>query len=177
MKNFKVKKMTFSAMIATIYFACCFVNPSFASGAIQCRVAEGLCLLPLFFKEAIIGVVIGCLIFNITQGIWYDIVFGTLATLLACLTTYFIGRLIKKDWLRIILGGLPAVLFNAFIIPFVLIKGYEIPDGYWYLFLTVGLGELIAVYVVGGAIYFPLKKLFIHQGISEDLLHKEKTDE
>ena len=33
------------------------------------------------------------------------------------------------------------------------------------------------VYVVGGAIYFPLKKLFIHQGISEDLLHKEKTDE
>lgn len=168
MKKSKVKRLTFSAMIAALYFACCFVNPSFASGAIQCRVAEGFSLLPLFFPEAIIGVTIGCLLFNVSMGIWWDIVFGTLATFLASIVTYFIGRIVKNDWLKIGLGGLSPVLFNALIIPFVLAYGYDVTDYYWFLFLTVGAGELIAVYVVGIAIYFPLKKLFLRFDMIEN---------
>lgn len=155
----QVKKLTLSAMIAAIYFVFCFIEQGFASGAIQCRLSEALCLLPLFFPEAILGITIGCLIFNITTGIAYDMIFGTLATLLGGIITYFIGRVIKNTPLRIILGGLSPVLLNAIIIPFVIIYGYESPDAYWYLFLTVSIGEALAVYVAGTIIYFPMQKL------------------
>ena len=155
-----VIKLTLSAMIAAIYFVCCFVEQSFASGAIQCRLSEASTLLPLFFPEAIVGVTIGCLIFNVTSGVIWDMIFGTLTTLISAFLTYLIGRFIKKDWLKVILGGLPPVLLNAFIIPLVLIFGYGLNDAYFYLVLTVGIGEFIAVYVVGGLLYFPLKKAF-----------------
>ncbi len=158
--NLKIKRLTFSAMIAALYFVFCFVEQSFASGAIQCRLSEAFCLLPLFFPEAIIGVTIGCLIFNVTNGIVYDMIFGTLATLMAGIITYFIGKFIKNKPLRIFLGGLSPVLLNAIVIPFVLIYGYELTDAYFYLFLTVGIGEALAVYIAGTIIYFPLEILF-----------------
>lgn len=158
----EVKRMTFSAMIAAVYFVCCFFEQNFASGAIQCRLSEGFCLLPLFFFEAVPGVTIGCLLYNIFFGVGvYDMIFGTFATLISGVITYFIGRVIKKDWLRIIIGGIPPIIINALVIPGVLILS-SVNDGltYGYLFLTVGLGELIAVYAVGFIIYFPLKAMF-----------------
>lgn len=160
MKNDKVKRLTISAMIAAVYFACAFVEQSFASGAIQCRLSEALCLLPLFFPQAIVGVTVGCLIFNVTQGIVWDMIFGTIATLIAAIMTYYIGKLIKNDWVKILVGGIPPVLLNALIVPLVLIYGYQLSDAYWYLALTVGIGQFIAVYVAGTIIYFPLKKAF-----------------
>lgn len=168
MKNNKVKRLTLSAMIAAIYFICSFFEQSFAYGAIQCRLSEGLTLLPLFFPEAIIGITIGCLIFNATTGIVWDMIFGTIATLLAGLLTYLIGKIIKKDSLKIILGGLPPIILNAFIIPLILINGYQLTDGYYYLVGTIGFGELIAVYGFGTIIYFPLKKLLVKFKIIED---------
>lgn len=158
--NTKVKKLTFSAMIAAIYFVCCFFEQEFASGAVQCRISEGFTLLPLFFPEAILGVTLGCLIFNATTGIWWDMVFGTLATLIGCVITWLIGKKVRNDWLRILLGGIPPVVLNALIVPVVLINGYGLSDAYWYLGATVGAGELIAVYAVGILVYFPLKAMF-----------------
>ncbi len=160
MRNKRVIRLTFSAMIAAIYFILCFFEQSFASGAVQCRLSEGFTLLPLFFPEAIVGVTVGCLIFNCTTGIVWDMVFGTLCTFVAGVCTYFIGRFVKKDAPRILLGGIPPILLNALVIPLVLINGYRLTDAYLYLFATVGLGELIAVYFFGTIIYFPLKALF-----------------
>ena len=93
------------------------------------------------------------------HGVLYDVIFGTLATLVACIITYLIGKLIKNDFLRIILGGLPPILINALVIPLVILFGYGETMSYGYLFLTIGLGQLIAVYVVGTIIYFPLKEI------------------
>ena len=156
----RVKQMTYSAMIAAIYFILCFFQQDFASGAIQCRLSEGLTLLPLFFPEAILGVTIGCLIWNIMHGVLYDVIFGTLATLIACILTYLIGKLVKNDFLRILLGGIPPIIINALVIPLVILFGYGETMSYGYLFLTIGLGQLIAVCVVGTIIYFPLKEIF-----------------
>ena len=156
----RVKQMTYSAMIAAIYFILCFFQQDFASGAIQCRLSEGLTLLPLFFPEAILGVTFGCLIWNIMHGVLYDVIFGTLATLIACILTYLIGKLVKNDFLRILLGGIPPIIINALVIPLVILFGYGETMSYGYLFLTIGLGQLIAVYVVGTIIYFPLKEIF-----------------
>ena len=162
----KVKQMTFSSMIAAIYFLLCFVEQDFASGAIQCRISEGLTLLPLFFPEAIIGVTLGCLIFNIVYGTLFDIIFGTLATLLARVITYFIGKVIKNDYLKILIGGIPPIIINALVIPLILIFSYNSPDNYFYLVLTVGIGQFIAVYVVGFIIYFPFKKMLTYFNIN-----------
>lgn len=101
MRNKNVIRLTFSAMIAAVYFILCFFEQSFASGAVQCRLSEGFTLLPLFFPEAILGITVGCLIFNCTTGIVWDMVFGTLCTLVAGICTYFIGRFVRKDALRI----------------------------------------------------------------------------
>ena len=161
-----IKKLTFSATIGAIYFLFCFVQQDFASGIIQCRLSEALCLLPLFFPEAIIGVTIGCLLFNLTHGILYDIIFGTLTTLIAAIITYIIGKFIKNDYLKIILGGLPPILLNGLIIPLVIIFGMGSTESYLFLFMTISIGELIAIYVVGGLMYFPLKKMFEGFGIN-----------
>lgn len=164
----RVRQMTFSAMIAAVYYVFCFLEQDFASGAIQCRLSEGLTILPLFFPEAIVGVTIGCLLWNLTHGVLYDILFGTLATIVAGIFTWGIGKLIRRDWLRLLLGGIPPVVMNAVIIPFVIIFGYGDTATYSYLFLTVGAGEMIAVYLVGCLIYFPLKKVFLHYHIYQE---------
>jgi len=153
----RVRQMTFSAMIAAIYFILCFFQQGFASGVIQCRFSEGLTLLPLLFPEAIIGVTIGCLIWNIMNGVVYDIIFGTLATLVASIMTYIIGRFIKNDAIKVILGGIPPILINALVIPLVILFSYGHHLAYSYLFFTIGFGQLLAVYGIGTLIYFPLK--------------------
>ncbi len=60
----------------------------FSYGAVQVRVAEALCLLPVFGPEYIAGVVLGCFLANLLGSTIVDVIFGTLATLLACLVTY-----------------------------------------------------------------------------------------
>lgn len=166
----KVKHITFISMIAALYFATCFVQGGFASGAIQCRLSEGLTLLSLFIPDAIIGVTIGCFIFNVFFSTVYDAIFGTLATLIAGILTYLIGKFIKNDYLRIILGGLPPIILNAIVVPLILIYGSNLQDSYFYLFFTVMVGELIAVYLVGSILYFPMEKLLTHLS----LINKKK---
>ena len=82
--------------------------------------------------------------------------FGTIATFLGALLTYFIGKLAKKiKWMRFLLP-LPPILSNAFIIPWVLKTAYGLSDAYWYLTLTVGLGEVISCGVLGMILFFAL---------------------
>lgn len=166
--NNKIKRLTFTSMITAIYFILCFVEQTFANGAIQCRLSEALTLLPLFFPEAIIGVTLGCLIFNVSTGIIWDITIGTLCTFVSCIITYLVGRFIKKDTIRIILGGLSPVLINALIIPLVLMYGYKLQDGYIFLAISIFIGQFIAVYIVGGLMYFPLKKVFTRFKITNE---------
>ena len=69
-------------------------------------------------------------------------------------------------YLKIILGGLPPILLNGLIIPLVIIFGMGSTESYLFLFMTISIGELIAIYVVGGLMYFPLKKMFEGFGIN-----------
>lgn len=165
--NKKIYRLTITSMITAIYFVCCIIEQGFAMGPIQCRISEAFTLLPLFFPQAIIGVTLGCFIFNLTTGIVYDYVFGTLCTLSACIITYLIGKLIKNEKLKIILGGIPPVLINAIFIPLILIYGYKVEDGYPFLFFTILGGQIISVYIIGSLLYFPLKKVFIKFNLIE----------
>ena len=71
------------AMIAAVYTVLCLVLQPFSYGAVQVRVAEALCLLPVFGAEYIFGVVLGCFLANLLGSTIVDVIFGTLATLLA----------------------------------------------------------------------------------------------
>ena len=91
------------AVIAALYFVLTFFVPAISYGPLQFRVGEALTLLPIIMPEAAIGVTLGCFIANVfSPYAWYDMVFGTLATAIAALLTYLIGRWLKdkKLWVR-----------------------------------------------------------------------------
>ena len=135
-----------------------------ANGAIQLRVSEALCVLPVFMPAAIPGLTIGCLLSNFLTGcVWQDILFGTLATLLGALGTYLLRRL--SPWL----APLPTVVANTLIVPFVLAYAYHAEGGIPYLMMTVGIGEILSAYVLGMILLFALrrygKRMFRSDGV------------
>lgn len=137
--------LTQGAMIAAIYVVLTYFINAFdlASGAIQIRISEALCVLPVFTPAAIPGLFIGCLLANtLTGAVVWDIVFGSIATLLGAVGTY----LLRKTK---VLYLLPPIVSNAVIVPFVLQYAYGVPDAYWFLVLTVGIGEILSVGVLG----------------------------
>ena len=147
-----------AAIIAAIYVVLTmFTNMlGLASGAIQIRISECLCILPIFTVAAIPGVFLGCLISNLLCGcVVWDIIFGSLATLIGAVFTYLLKN---NKYLSI----LPPILSNTLIIPFVLKFAYGIPGNIWYFFVTVGLGEIISCGILGILLYNCLKKYEKH---------------
>lgn len=143
--------LTRTAIIAAMYAALTFAVYPAAYGAIQFRLSEMLTILPLFYVEAIPGLTIGCLIVNIFSGPW-DMLFGTLATLLAALATYFLRKIYLGVW--------PPIIINALLVPVIFLFYPEsFPAPYWLNVLTVGAGQAGAVLVAGIPFYFGLKKM------------------
>ena len=143
-----------SAIVAAIYVVLTFIAAALglSSGIIQVRFSEMLCILPMFTTAAIPGLTVGCLCANLLVGgaIWQDVVFGTLATLIGAIGTY---ALRKFKWL----APLPPMLANTIIIPFVLAYGYKFEGGLPFFMLTVGIGEIISVYIFGLILYHSIK--------------------
>lgn len=153
MRNRHVTFTVQAALIAALYVVLTFVANQFglASHTIQVRLSEALCILPFFTTAAIPGLWIGCLLANLLTGaVVYDVIFGSLATLLGAVFTYMLRR-------HKLLCTLPPVIVNSLVVPVILIYGYGIPRIYFegldmtYLFnvLTVGAGEVISVCVLG----------------------------
>ena len=151
-RNSNIMSLVTAAMIAALYVVLSFAINAFglASGAIQVRVSEALTILPYFTASAIPGLTIGCLLFNLLSGAAVlDVIFGTLATLLGAIGSWFIGKAARKiSWLKYFVP-IPPILANAFIIPWILKTAYGLSDAYWYLVVTVGIGEIISCGVLG----------------------------
>lgn len=149
-----VRYLTTAAIIAALYVVFTGLSAALglASGVIQVRISEALAVLTYFTPAAIPGVTIGCLLANLLTGAPLpDIIFGTLASFLGVWVGYFLR---KHKYLI----ALPTILSNALIIPLVLQHAYGIPDAFWYLFLTVGAGELISAGLLGGILLHVLQK-------------------
>ena len=154
MKNKKVLFLTQAGLIAALYVALTFLANAFglASGAIQVRLSEMLLILPAFTPAAIPGVYIGCMLSNLLTGCsLLDILLGSLATLIGAIGA---SLLRKSKWLITI----PNIIANMAIVPYVLIVSYGLQDAWWYLVLTVGIGEIISCGIFGMLLYFPIKK-------------------
>ena len=159
-QTWNARRLCLCGIIAALYAALTLGFQAISYGAVQFRISEAMTLLPALFPEAIPGLAVGCLIsnlFNPMGATIYDIVFGTLATLIAAtLTSRIRGNLFCK--------ALPPVLCNAVIVGLVLTDAYGI-DILWMNMLTVGLGEAVVCYVLG----IPLIKLLEKQPIIKKL--------
>ncbi len=141
----RIKFLCQGSIIAALYVVLTFLARLLGldSGVIQLRFSEALCLLPMFFPPAIVGVTIGCFLANLLSGaVILDIIVGPIATLIGAVGTY----LLRKNKY---LAALPPIISNAVIIPFVLAYGYGTGDSIPFMMLTVGLGEFLSVFVLG----------------------------
>lgn len=156
----RTRFITRAGIIAALYAATTLLLAPISYGAVQCRISEALCLLPALTPAAVPGLFIGCLVANLLgSGVWYDVIFGTLATLLAALVT----RRLKNHPL---LASLAPVLFNGVIVGSVVYFAYEFSPTAGVqaapLLLTMGsvaVGEAVACCVLGVLLLRALKKL------------------
>jgi uncharacterized membrane protein len=105
-----------AAAIAALYAGLTLATPMLSYGSLQFRFAEALTLLPALTPAAIPGLAAGCAIANIASpelGL-PDVVFGSLATLLAALCTYLLRGVTVKG--QPLLSALMPALFNGAVI-------------------------------------------------------------
>lgn len=146
MRNKKVLFVAQAALIAAIYVVLTYFISAFqlASGAIQIRISEALTILPFFTPAAIPGLAIGCFLSNLLTGcLPMDVLFGSLATLIGAIGSYLVR---KYKWLV----PLPPVIANVVIVPYVLAYVYGAEGSIPFFMVTVGIGEVISCYVLGG---------------------------
>lgn len=158
--------VTRAALIAAIYFALATVLKPVSFGPVQFRLSEALVLLPLFMPEAVIGVTVGCFLSNFLYSTVYDVLFGTAATLIAAVLTYFLRR-------NKILAVLPPLVLNALLVPLIWIVDGSDPA----YFLNLGLilaSECIVVLLIGVPFTFVLEKALRRAGLA---LYTGKKDE
>lgn len=164
-KFFNVKSMAVGSIIAALYVALGLTFGFISFGPHQVRVAELLIILPLFTPAAIPGLYIGCLITNavgVSTGMsplgWWDIVFGPLASLAAAICTHYIGKSIRNKDGKIraivtVFATLPAVVFNAIVVGFMLSLVFTDNTLFWFI-SSVAIGQLIAATVGGSLLAF-----------------------
>ena len=140
-----------AGVIAALYAGLTLALSAISFGPVQFRVAEAMTLLPAICAPAMPGLIIGCFVANLLGGApAVDVIFGTLATALACLG---VRKAPGNLWMK----ALWPVLCNGVIVGLVLTFGYGIPT--WGLnMLSVAAGEAVVCYVLGVPLTLGLKK-------------------
>ena len=148
-----MQKLAIGGVVAALYTALTLVFAPISFSQIQLRVSEALTLLPVLSGASVPGLFIGCLISNLITGQpWQDVVFGSLATLIAALLT-------RKFRKKIGLAALMPVLVNGLVIGLMLYYVYGLPP--FISILTVGAGELAVCFLLG----IPLVGILRQRGI------------
>lgn len=156
MKNSKSEKtiyfMVHAAAIAAIYTVLTMLFAPISFGPVQFRISEALCILPFFTPAAVPGLFLGCFLSNFLCGsAVLDVVFGSIATLIGAFGSY---RLRKNRWAVCI----PPIVSNTVIIPWVLRYAYGSTDLIPVAMATVGIGEILAIGVLGNILLVMLER-------------------
>ena len=158
MKQNKTYFLAVSAIIAALYCVVTLVAAPSSFGPVQFRVSEVFTVLPLFSLAAVPGLTVGCLLSNLIGFMigmnpvgLVDALFGTAATLLAAVVTYYIGKSSKK-WVKLAFAPLPPVIFNGIIVgtelTLLYMEGLTL-EGFLSMGGSVALGELVICYLLG----------------------------
>lgn len=143
-KSNQTRFITEGAVIAALYVVLTLVFAPISFGPVQVRIAEALAILPFFTPAAVPGLFVGCLIANFMgEGVIWDVIFGSLATLIGAWGGY---KLRANRWLV----PVPTIISNTLIIPFVLRYAYGVVDmAIPLLMLSIFAGEVIGCYILG----------------------------
>ena len=169
MKNiFTTKRICRAGVIAALYVALTYAFGALSyQGFLQIRPAEALCILPLFYVEAIPALYLGCMLSNLASPfLVYDVFVGSLATLVAAIGTWAMGKLLREETNslavhvgRVWLGGLFPVLANAFVIPAVIVflcgdlTYGTLSATYWTYFGSMAATESLWIFALGAFLY------------------------
>lgn len=157
MKKINFKTMINVTIVAALYVALTLLLAPLSYNAVQFRLSEALIILVCYNPIYAISLSVGCLVSNLASpmGI-YDVIFGTLATIIAVIPMIFVKN---KP-----LASLFPSISNAIIIGLELHFLYELP--FWLSAFQVFIGEFVVVSVVGLATFKSIEK---HRYITEGL--------
>jgi uncharacterized membrane protein len=142
-----------NALIAALYAALTIGLAPLSYGPVQVRLSEFLVLLAFYNRRWIPGLVLGCLLANLNSPFGLtDIVVGTTATFIAL----YLMRFAPNVWI----ASLFPVVSNGVLIGAELAYLAQIPaeDSLLGVMLYIGLGEFIAVSLIGVFIFHILLK-------------------
>ena len=143
MKNKSIEKLAQGAVIAAVYAVLTILLPATTAGTVEFRISEAVTLLAALTPAAIPGLTVGCLLANALHGaVILDVIFDSLATLLAALMTY----LTRKN---IFVAAVWPAVFNGLIIGPLLKYAYHLDAPLYILMLSVAGGELVICYLLG----------------------------
>ena len=158
--RFSTRGLAMGGMVAAIYVVLTLIFQPISFGAIQFRIAEVMTLTPILSPYAVTGLFVGCLLANwLGGGIWFDVVLGAIATLLAAICT-------RKFRAKPALAAIFPTIFNGLIVGPVVYFAYIRAPGapisvptLLFNMATVALGELAVCYTLGLPMIYGLKKL------------------
>ena len=171
-----VRRLAFSALVAAVYAALTMSLGFMSYGGIQFRVAEALCVLPFFFPCTTWGIFVGCVIANLLSPVGpLDVVFGSLASLLCCLSVSALGRGAKECgvWRKVLVCLCP-VVFNAVIVGAVLAYAYAEPGmafatAFAIFGAEVAFGEAVIMFTLGLLLLRTLPKMKLYSMLKEKI--------
>lgn len=88
------------AVLAAIYLVATFLTSAISFGMVQFRISEALAALAILFPGAPAGLFVGCLLANLLNPAslgFVDILGGSIATGVAALLTYRLGRSYRRS--------------------------------------------------------------------------------
>ena len=152
MEIFSARRLTRIGVVAAIYVVATLLCAPLAYNAIQFRVSEMLMLLCFYNKDYIISMTVGCILANLFSSLgMVDVLFGTLATVIAAVLMYLFHKKVN-----LVTASLFPVVSNA------LIVGAEIKfvfgDPFWINAAYVALGEFVCVTVLGVIVFKVLER-------------------
>lgn len=148
-EKFSSQRLVKLAAVAALYVALTYALGFMSYGNIQFRVAEALMLLCFYKKDYGISLIVGCFIANIFSPMMLmDMIFGTLATVLAVLLIYVSPNLY--------VASLAPVLTNAVIVGIELTVSFNTP--FWLNAIEVAVGEFVCVCIVGVIVFKLVEK-------------------
>ena len=145
----KTKKITRIGVVAALYATITLVLGSISYVQIQFRISEVMTLLPLFGKEYILSLTIGCFLANVIGPYGVpDIILGTLATFISVYLVYLTGKHMKGKKGGLIIASLWPTIVNAIIIGGVMLHGlFKLP--LILSILQVGFGQFVVITIIG----------------------------
>ena len=158
--KFTTKTLARAAVVSAMYVVLTFALQAISFRQLQFRVSEALTLLPVLAFEAVPALAVGCALANLISGaVWYDVVFGSLATLIAALLT----RKFREKPLAA--AGMPALVNGLVVGPivyfaYVLAPGDPVSAPAILLSMgAVALGEVVVCYALGLPLVAALKRI------------------